>query len=72
MKLLTMVAIGSVFAATSAFAANMNDGPVYPNMESHKTYAAYRNQDHNNPSPRYAVTAKTVATPKVRVTRAHG
>jgi hypothetical protein len=28
-------------------------------MESHKQFKAYRNQDHNNASPRYPVTATT-------------
>jgi hypothetical protein len=52
--------IGSALSLTigSALAAGPNDGPQYPNMESHKQYSTYRNQDHNNPSPRYAVTTQ--------------
>jgi hypothetical protein len=59
-KLITL-AIASAFVLTSgvAFAEGPNDGPKYPNMESHKQFQAYRNQDHNNASPRYPVTATT-------------
>ena len=62
---LTILAIASAFALTSgvAFAEGPNDGPKYPSMESHKQFQAYRNQDHNNPSPRYATTTKQTATP---------
>jgi hypothetical protein len=58
---LIAVAMASAFALTSgvAFAQSPNDGPKYPNMESHKQFKAYRNQDHNNASPRYPVTATT-------------
>jgi hypothetical protein len=58
---LTMLAIASVFAATSgvAFAQNPNDGPKYPNMESHKQFKEFRNEDHNNPSPRYSMATPT-------------
>jgi hypothetical protein len=59
-KLLTL-AFASAFVAASgiALAAGPNDAFSYPNAESHKQYSAYRNQDHNNPSPRYPVTATT-------------
>jgi hypothetical protein len=58
---LTILAMASAFALASgvAFAESPNDGPKYPSMESHKQFQAYRNQDHNNPSPRYSVTATT-------------
>jgi hypothetical protein len=58
---LIILAIASAFALTSgvAFAEGPNDGPKYPSMESHKQFQAYRNQDHNNPSPRYSVTTTT-------------
>ena len=56
-KLLTIGA-ATAFAVASfgAWAQNANDGPKYPNMESHKHYKDVRNLDHNNASPRYAVT----------------
>ena len=44
-------------ASSCALAQSPNDGPKYPNMESHKQYKDVRNLDHNNPSPRYAATA---------------
>jgi hypothetical protein len=58
---LIVLAIASAFAVTSgvALAEGPNDGPKYPNMESHKQFQAYRNQDHNNAAPRYPVTATT-------------
>jgi hypothetical protein len=39
---LILLAITSAFAVTSgvAFAQNPNDGPKYPNMESHKQFKA--------------------------------
>ena len=55
--LLTLgAATAFVVASFGAWAQNANDGPKYPNMESHKHYKDVRNLDHNNPSPRYAVT----------------
>jgi len=57
-SLLTIAAATALTAVTSvALAQSPNDGPKYPNMESHKQYKDVRNLDHNNPSPRYAVTA---------------
>ena len=56
-KILTLgAATAFVVASFGAWAQNANDGPKYPNMESHKHYKDVRNLDHNNPSPRYAVT----------------
>jgi hypothetical protein len=55
------VLFASAFVASSGFAlaAGPNDAFNYPSAEAHKQYSAYRNQDHNNPSPRYAVTTTT-------------
>ena len=56
-NLLTIgAATAFVVASFGAWAQNANDGPKYPNMESHKHYKDVRNLDHNNPSPRYEVT----------------
>jgi hypothetical protein len=56
-KLLTIgAATVFVVASFGAWAQNANDGPKYPNMESHKHYQDVRNLDHNNPSPRYEAT----------------
>ena len=56
----TLLTIGAatafVVASFGAWAQNANDGPKYPNMESHKHYKDVRNLDHNNPSPRYEAT----------------
>jgi hypothetical protein len=56
---LAILGIATVFAAASsvALAAGPNDGPKYPNAESHKTYVDHRNLDHNNAAPRYPVTS---------------
>ena len=57
-SLLTLAAAVTFTAASSfAFAAGPNDGPKYPNMESHKQYKDQRILDHTNAAPRYAVTA---------------
>src|SRR5262245_42778759 len=58
---LSTVLLAAAFVASSGFAlaAGPNDAFNYPNAEAHKQYSAYRNQDHNNPSPRYAVTTTT-------------
>jgi hypothetical protein len=55
----TWITAAAAFTAASscALAQSPNDGPKYPNMESHKQYKDVRNLDHNNPSPRYAATA---------------
>lgn len=56
-RLLLITAAAALTAASNlAFAQSPNDGPKYPNMESHKQYKDVRNLDHNNPSPRYAAT----------------
>jgi hypothetical protein len=57
-SLLTL-ATAVTFATVSGFAlaAGPNDGPKYPNMESHKQYKDQRILDHANAAPRYAVTA---------------
>lgn len=53
-KLLTIgAATAFVVASFGAWAQNANDGPKYPNMESHKQYKDVRNLDHNNAAPRY-------------------
>src|SRR5215475_15925151 len=53
-SLLTIAAATALTAVTSvALAQSPNDGPKYPNMESHKQYKDVRNLDHNNASPRY-------------------
>jgi hypothetical protein len=59
-KFITLT-VASAFAITSgiALAAGPNDAFKYPSAESHKQYSAYRNQDHNNASPRYPVTTTT-------------
>ena len=51
--LVLAVATALTAASSLALAQNPNDGPKYPNMETHKQYAPSRNLDHNNPSPRY-------------------
>jgi len=57
-KLLTIAATTAfVVASFGAWAQNANDGPKYPNMESHKQYEDQRILDHANAAPRYAVTA---------------
>ena len=57
-KLLTIgAATAFVVASFGAWAQNANDGPKYPNMESHKQYEDQRILDHTNAAPRYAVTA---------------
>jgi hypothetical protein len=43
-----------VVASFGAWAQNANDGPKYPNMESHKHYKDQRILDHANAAPRYA------------------
>jgi hypothetical protein len=65
---LLLVAVTSAVSAISgvAFAQGANDGPKYPNMESHKQYQASRNQDHNNPSPRYTATTTSAQHPAYR------
>jgi hypothetical protein len=56
-KLLTIgAATAFVVASFGAWAQNPNDGPKYPNMESHKHYKDVRNLDHNNAAPRYEAT----------------
>jgi hypothetical protein len=61
-KLLLVWIVSTVsLVSWNALAAGPNDGPTYQNLESHKQYAAYRNQDHNNPSPRYLVTTQSNA-----------
>jgi hypothetical protein len=56
-KLLTIAATTAfVFASFGAWAQNANDGPKYPNMESHKQYKDQRVLDHNNAAPRYEAT----------------
>jgi hypothetical protein len=56
-KLLTIgAATAFVVASFGAWAQNANDGPKYPNMESHKQYKDVRNLDRNNAAPRYAIT----------------
>ena len=57
-KLLTIgAATAFVVASFGAWAQNANDGPKYPNVESHKHYKDQRILDHANAAPRYAVTA---------------
>jgi hypothetical protein len=54
-KLLTIgAATAFVVASFGAWAQNANDGPKYPNMESHKHYKDQRILDHANAAPRYA------------------
>jgi hypothetical protein len=57
--LVVWIVSGISLVGWSALAAGPNDGPKYPNMESHKQYAAYRNQNHNNASPRSAVMTQS-------------
>ena len=65
-RLLTFTAATAFTLASGlALAQSLNDGPKYPNMESHKQYKDARNLDHNNPSPRYAVTG-TASAPRAR------
>ena len=53
-RLLTFTAAAALTLASGlALAQSPNDGPKYPNMESHKHYKDVRNLDHNNASPRY-------------------
>jgi hypothetical protein len=53
-RLLTFTAVAALTLASGvALAQSPNDGPKYPNMESHKQYKDVRNLDHNNASPRY-------------------
>jgi hypothetical protein len=53
-RLLTFTVAAALTLATGlALAQSPNDGPKYPNMESHKHYKDVRNLDHNNASPRY-------------------
>jgi hypothetical protein len=69
-SLLTLIAAAGFTAATSfALAQSPNDGPKYPNMESHKQFKDIRNLDHNNPSPRYAATGTTGTTQRASVSR---
>jgi hypothetical protein len=69
-SLLTLAAAVTFTAASSfAFAAGPNDGPKYPNMESHKQYKDQRILDHNNGAPRYAVTSTTSTTRHASVVR---
>jgi hypothetical protein len=57
-KLLTIAATTAfVVASFGACAQNANDGPRYPNTESHKQFKDQRILDHVNAAPRYAVTA---------------
>ena len=52
-KLLTIAAATAfVVASFGAWAQNANDGPKYPNMESHKQY-----KDQSQPRSHQAVTA---------------
>jgi hypothetical protein len=55
MRKFLILAGAAAFATASslALAAGPNDGPKYPNAESHKQYKDVRNLDHNNAAPRY-------------------
>ena len=68
-RLLTFTAAAALTLASGlALAQSPNDGPKYLNMESHKHYKDVRNLDHNNASPRYAVTS-TASAPRARTVR---
>ena len=67
-KLLTIGATTAfVVASFGAWAQNANDGPKYPNMESHKHYKDQRNLDHDNAAPRYEATTTNKHYKDVRI-----
>ncbi len=64
-----MLAVAAAFTTVSGFALaqGVNDGPKYPNMESHKQYTDKRNLDHNNASPRYPVMTSNKQAPNAKL-----